>query len=397
MLQEASIPNSIKWTFIAPILIAVAILCGCQKKQAFTPPPLPAVTVSFPLEQIVTDYDRFTGVTEAVESVEVRARVEGYLESILFDDSDIVNKGDLLAVIDPKPFQAKLDLAEADLMLNKAELSLCETTLRLKEDALKDNAVSEIEVIEVRARKDKAEAAVEASRAAVRTARLNLSYTRIEAPITGKIGRNLVDAGNLVGAGERTLLATIIREDPIYAYFNLSEKEFLSRRQNFGLKQTQTNGQSEVTVSLGLANEAGYPHAGHIDYVNNRVNADSGVIQVRAIFPNSTGEMVPGLFARIQIPISEPHTAMLVPERALGADQVGRFLLVIDKDNVVAYKSVKFGDKVGDFRIIESGITFEDRVIVNGVQRARPGAVVNPMEANIKQAHQTATEKMEDR
>lgn len=385
MSREAVKPRSITRTFIVPSLLVITLLWGCRKEQEYVPPPPPLVTVSLPIHQTVIDYDRFTGTTEAVESVEIRARVEGYLESILFEDGARVEKGDLLFVIDPKPFQAKMDLAEADLLLDQAELKLCETTLQRKERALEDNAISELEVIEARAQHDKAAAAVEAARAAVETARLELSYTRIQAPIRGIIGKNLVDVGNLVGAGERTLMADLVRDDPIYVYFTVSEKEYLTYRPKDHSHQTPTNGNGKTKVSLGLAHESGYPHEGHVDFVDNRVDVDTGTIQIRAIFPNADRFLLPGLFARIKTPKSQPHTALLVPERSLGADQLGRYLLVAAEDDVVIYKSVQVGDKIGNLRVIESGITEQDRVIVNGIQRARPGAKVTAMEDRDKQ------------
>lgn len=380
MSRKVHRSDSIMRTCIVPSLLAFVFLCGCGEEQGYVPPPPPTVTVSRPVEQTVMNYDRFTGTTEAVESVEIRARVEGYLERILFEDGARVKKGDLLFVIDPKPFKARLDEAKADLLLNQAELKVSETTLQRKEAALEDNAISEVEVIEARAERDKASAAVEAARAAVETARLALSYSEIHAPIDGTIGRNLVDVGNLVGASERTLMAVLVRDDPIYVYFNVSEKDLLSYQSKSRNRQMPTNGDGKTRVNLGLAHESGYPHEGYVDFVDNRVNVDTGTIQVRAIFSNSERMLLPGLFARIKVPTSEPHKALLVPERALGADQLGRYLLVAAGDDVVIYKSVKVGDKVGDLRIIESGIAADDRVIVNGMQRARPGSPVTPVE-----------------
>lgn len=380
-------------TCILPVLLVAMLLLGCQKKNAYVAPPPPTVTVSHPVRQLVTNYAEFTGTTQAVEAVELRARVEGFLEQIFFKDSARVQKGDLLFVVDPKPFQAKVDQAEADLMVSRAELKLAQTTLKLKEGAFKDKAVSEVEVIEARAKREKAKASVAASQAAVYTARLNLSYTKIHAPISGKIGRNLVDIGNLVGAGERTLLATIVQNDPIYAYFNVSERDLLRYQQEYRKRQTPTNGNGKTRVYLGLSNESGYPHKGRVDYVDNQVHATTGTIQVRGVFPNPDALLLPGLFVRIRAALGKHENALLIPERALGSDQQGRFVLVVNNQNMVEYRPIKIGAKVNGMRVIQSGVSANDRVIVNGLQRARPGAPVNPEQAGAKGANEPKSSK----
>jgi len=385
---------------IVPLLLAGGLLLGCQQKAEYVAPPPPTVTVSRPVEQAITDYAEFTGTTEAVESVEIRARVEGYLESVHFKDSARVKEGDLLFVIDPKPFQARLDRAEADLLLSKADLQLARTTLQRKEGALRDNAVSEVDVLGARAQRDKAKANVEAAHAAVVTARLNLSYTSIHAPISGRIDRHLVDVGNLVGAGDRTLLTTIVRDDPIYAYFSVSERDLLRYQhyeQRHRQEDTPTNGNGKTRVALGLSDESGYPHEGHVDHVDNRVDASTGTIQVRGVFSNPDRLLLPGLFVRIKATLGKKQRRLLVPERALGTDQQGRFLLLVNDQNVVEQRPVTIGAKVEGMRIVESGVSRTDRLIVNGLQRARPGGVVNPVEAETMTAGQPGPSREPER
>lgn len=361
------------------LLVAGLLLPGCKPEAPPVAPP--QVTVSRPLKQAVTNFAEYTGITEAVESVEIRARVEGYLERINFAPGSNVTQGDLLFVIDPKPFEAKLAQAEAELAREQAALKSAEATLQRRELALSERAVSEIAVIQARADRDVFLAAIEAAKAAIQTTRLDLSYATIRAPISGRISRNLVDVGNLVGATERTLLATIVKDDPIYVYFNVSERDYLYYQKHHGEEVTATNPDAYPPMYLGLADDKGFPHEGRGDYVGNRIDASSGTIQVRGIFPNPDHLILPGLFARIRVPIGTQQDALLVPEQALGADQQGRYLLVVNKDNVVEYRGVRIGTKVDGKCVIEEGLNPDERVIISGIQRALPGAKVEPKES----------------
>jgi RND family efflux transporter MFP subunit len=362
------------------LLLGVLAVAGCKDKNTFVPPPPPTVTVAAPQVQSVTRYAQYSGTTAAVESVELRARVEGYLQSIHFDSGGQVKKGDLLFVIDPRPYQARLDEATAQSAMRRAEMRLAEATLKRKESAFKDNAVSEVEVIAARAERAKAAAAIDAAQAAIETARLQLSYTRIHAPISGRIGRHLVDVGNLVGAGDQTLLATVVSENPVYVYFNVNERDLLEYQQ-YERQQTPTNGNGHSKLFLGLSSEDDYPHSGHIDYVDNRVDAQTGTIQVRGVFDNADASLLPGLFARLRAPISEKKKALVVPESAFGIDQQGYYLLVVNEQNQVEYRGVEVGSTTAGLRVVQKGIAAGERVIVNGLQRVRPGATVNPLTA----------------
>ncbi len=351
-------------------------LSGCQPRNEYIPPPPPMVTVSKPVVQNVTEYAEFSGTTESFEFVEIRARVEGFLQSIHFQPGSVVKKGDLLFTIDPKPFQARLDEARAELERRQAELRQAEATLKRKEMAFKANAVSELEVIQSRADRDVAKAAIEGALAAIETAKINLSYTKIHAPTKGRIGRNLVDQGNLVGSGESTLLATIVQDDPIYAYFNINERDFVYYQSRRTGADGPTNGDGRARVELGLAGDDGYPFEGFIDFVDNRLDPSTGTIQVRGVFPNPDRRLWPGLFVRIRVPLGITENALLVPDVSLGSDQRGRFLLTVNPEGLVEYRPVKPGTLVGGLREIREGLSLEDRVIVAGVQSARPGSPV---------------------
>lgn len=368
--------------FFALLLAAAALfnIAACDSgKEKYVAPPPPEVTVSQPQKRDVTEYVDFTGTTQAEKSVEIRARVEGFLQSIDFTPASMVKKGDLLFVIDPKPFKAKLDQALADLATAKAQLQLADATLVRKERAFKQRAVSEVEVIQARAEKAKARAAIEAAKASVETAQINLGYTSIHAPIDGRISRNLVDVGNLVGSGQATLLTSIVKDDPIYVYFSIAENVLLQFIRKHREYEAAPDKMKDPVVYIGLANEKGYPHKGLADYIDNRVDPQTGTIQVRAVFPNSDHMLVPGLFARVRIPVDTLKDALLVPEQALGSDQGGRYLLVVNDQNTVEYRKVELGSKEGSMQVIKTGLKPEDRVIIKGLQRVRPGSKVKPV------------------
>ena len=358
--------------------VSLCLVAGCrEEKNTYAPPPPPEVTVSLPEKRLVTHYEEFTGTTVAFKMVEVRARVEGILESMHFTPSSTVKKGQLLFIIDPKPLKAALNEAKADLDVKKAELELARAKLKRKDSAFQDRAVSEVEVLEARANRDEAKAEVEAAEAAVETARLNLSYTKVRAPIRGRISRNEVDIGNLVGAGgDNTLLTTIVNDDPIYAYFNVSERNYLRYRQISRKELASDVDERDSPVQMGVFTEEGYPHKGKMDFSENRLDPDTGTIQIRGVFPNRDHFLVGGLFARIRVPMGKPTESLLVENRAIGLDQRGRYLLTVNGQNKVVYKSIEVGDLVEGMRVITSGITEEDRVIINGIQRARPGIKV---------------------
>lgn len=359
------------------LLAALSLTTGCREKNTFVAPPPPAVTVAFPQRKDITHYAQYSGQTHAVESVEIRARVEGYLDKIHFNDADFVKQGQLLFTIDPKPYQARLDEARANLATRQAELRLAEATLKRKQSAFEDQAVSEVEVIEAQALRDQAAAAIDAARAAIETARLDLSYTQVRSPISGRIGRRFVDVGNLVGATEKTLLATIVNISPAYVYFNVNERDFLEFEK---CRRLNVPGNGSSAVFLGLSSDKDFPFQGKVDFTDNRVDPETGTILMRGVFDNPEGSLLPGLFARVRMPIRIEKMAMVVPEAALGIDQQGHFLLAVSDNNTVEYKPVQVGPEIDGMRVIDSGISDKDRIVVNGLQRARPGGQVSPEE-----------------
>lgn len=369
---------------------------GCDRgENKFAAPPPPTVTVAQPVKRTVTAYQVFTGNTQAQFSVDIMARVEGQLRSVNFEVGSRVKKGQLLFVIEPEPYQAKVDIAIANLAVAKAQLKLAQATLVRKENAFKDRAVSEVDVIQAKAQEAEAIAQVQAAKAQVERARIDYGYTHIHAPISGRVSRNLVDVGNLVGAGQTTKLTSIVMDDPIYAYFTAAEADAMAYRDNQRDKEVPLNDKGYPLANLGTTNESQFPHKGYLDWIDNKVDPGTGTIQVRGVFPNSDGVLLPGLFVRLQVPVGVIKDAILTEDRALGRDQRGTYLLVVDKDDLVQYRPVTTGPTQPDGKlVILKGITMDDRVVINGLQRVRPGAKCTPMtEEQAKQAQAAARQK----
>ncbi|MCG8617546.1 MAG: efflux RND transporter periplasmic adaptor subunit [Desulfobacterales bacterium] len=371
------------------LILLSAVTAGCTREDANASapaPPPPGVTVSRPLQKYLTHFTEYTGTTEALETVSIRARVEGTLTGVHFTPGDAVEKGQLLYTIDPADYQATLDEAKATLAIREAELELAAATLLRREKAYKDRAVSEVAVIQARADLSSAKAGRAAARAAIRRAAIDLSHTRITAPISGKTSLNLVDAGNLVGAGEYTLLTSIVRDDHIYAYFTVNERDLLRFRQAMTSNATPSEpspAAEDTPVLLGLANQEGHPFEGKIDYIDPQVDTASGTIRVRGIFPNPDHRILPGLYARVKVPTGAPRSELLVPDTAVSRDQKGYYLLVADPYDKVKYQPVETGPLAGHLRVIRQGIKPGDRIIINGLQKARPGSPVSVIEEQL--------------
>jgi len=355
-------------------IVLACLLAGCAGNQYEAPPP-PDVTVARPVERDVTTFGEFTGRTVSVESVDVRARVQGILQQMSFKPGGDVKKGDLLFVIEPTLYEARVQQVEADLAGAEAKSRAADEQLAITEEIFARKAGSKADLVQKTQARDEARAAVARARADLAAAKLDLSYTHIYAPISGRIDRNYVDVGNLVGAGEATLLATIVREKPIFVYFDVSERDFLLHPEL--LDGGAQAGGTPLPVFLGLVDETGFPRTGTLDYTSNRVAASTGTIELRAVFPNSDGRIVPGLFVRVRVPYGRGRS-LLVPDDAVLSDQRGRYVLVVGANDLVEQRPVEVGPLDDRLRVIASGLTRDERVVVRGLQRARPGFAVKP-------------------
>jgi RND family efflux transporter MFP subunit len=364
--------------FASAALMALAG-CGEAQKPAAAPPP-PAVTVATPSKRMVTDHDEYVGRFVAVDAVEIRARVSGYLDKVHFIDGQIVKQGDALFTIDPRPFQNALAQAQANLTQARASAAFAEADLARAQQLVRERTISE-QVFEQRTQaKRTSEAFVLANEAAVKQAQLDLQYTDLRAPISGHIGDRRVSPGNLVTGGtggNTTLLATIVSTDPIRFEFTFDEASYLryTRLASMGRKDI-TNAKTQI--NLKLLDESGFGHSGTIDFVDNVVDRASGTIRGRAVFANAKDLFTPGMFARIQVPGSAPYEALLIPDAAVGTEQARKFVLVVDAENVARQRYVQLGPVVDRLRVIREGLQEQDRVIVNGLMRARPGQKVTP-------------------
>jgi len=358
-------------------VLATGILRGCGGAADAPPaPPPPVVAVESPLEEQVQLFDTYEGRVDAPDFVEIRARVEGFLEEVYFRDGDVVAAGTLLYRIEQGPFVSARDAAKAEVQRLKAALDFAEAQRMRVREAAEQGGASEIEILTVDADRDKAAAALLAGEAQLEIAERQLSYTEIDSPLTGRLSRNQVSVGNLVGAGERTLLTTVLTDDPVDVYFSVDERQVIRWLENVPRGDRDRN----PTVRLLLAGGIEYPQTGTIDFGENRIDPDTGTLIVRASFPNEDGRLIPGLFARVRVP-QAPLDALTIPLRALLRDQVGPYVLTVDGGGKVERTDVVVGPRTSDRFVIESGLDADDRVIVSGLLRARPGSIVDPKPA----------------
>ena len=362
-----------------------AIVCGllaimaCGEGNVYVPPPPPRVTVSQPERQPVADYLEYTGNTEAINTVQLKARVQGYLEKILFKDGDMVKKGQLLLIIQQNTYQDQLEQAEAQILQQKANYDHAVIETARYTRLVQQKAAAQTDLDNWRFSRDAYQAGLKNAQAAQKLARLNLDYTEVRAPFDGRMGRHLVDEGNLVGAGEFTVLAAINQIDPLYAYFTMNERDLYSVVGQTGIAPAQAQN-INIPLYLGLVNETGYPHQGHLDFAAISLTPTTGTLSLRGIFPNPDGKMLPGSFARIKIPIvGSQKTSLVIPEVAIAYDQLGSYVLVVGDHNIVERRSVKLGLRVDSRRVVEEGLTGKEWVIVEGQLDAIPGRPVTPV------------------
>lgn len=365
-------------------LTLVGVL-GCDSatpQVAETPPP--PVTVSQPVFRDIIEQDDYEGRIAAVETVDVRARVRGHLVKVNFQDGQIVHKDDQLFEIDPRPYQAALDAAKAQLAAADAALELATKEYRRAASLLQSRAASREEVDVWVGKQSVAKAERLKAQAAVEQAQLDLDFTKIAAPIRGKASRTQVTMGNLVNAGGgETLLTTIVSVDPMYVYFDVDERALLRYRQHFRGGQDRKDPEPSVKdlkipVNVALEGEEGFAHKGVIDFADNRVNPSTGTIQVRGVLPNPKRILDAGMRARVRVPVSDPHKALMVTERAIGTDQGRKFVYVVNDQNVVERKDIKLGRLNDSLQVVQEGMKPEDWIVVNGIQRVRDGAKVEP-------------------
>ena len=353
-------------------LLALTVLAACASPaaQAGDPPP-PPVTAARALSRTVTEWNEFTGRLEAVHHVDIRPRVSGVVSSVNFTEGAIVRQGDVLFQIDPRPFQAEVDRLRAELQRAQATRTRTAAERDRAERLAHDNAISAEESDRRVAAADESDAQVQAVRAALRAAELNLEFTRVVAPIAGRVGHAIVTEGNLVstGPGEPTLLTTLVSLDPIYASFEVDEPTFLAFRQNAGTPKL---------VRLALSGDDGFPREGRVDFIDNQLDPATGTIRVRAVLQNKDRALTPGLFVRLQIPGRNAGTGVLIRDEAVGTDLDKRFVYVVAKDQTIAYRPVTLGPIVEGLRVVRSGVAKDDLVVTRGLQRVRPGVKVTP-------------------
>jgi RND family efflux transporter MFP subunit len=379
--MEIGMTKIIQLTIGTGILCAATLLSGCGKSgEAGQAPQPPQVSVATVLEKRVKDWDEFTGRFQAVETVEIRPRVSGYIDRVAFKEGGLVKSGDLLFVIDPRPYQAEYDRAAADLKRYKTALELARIESVRVQRLRQSGAVSQEELDERTSTVAQAEANAAGAQAALESAQLNLGFTRVTSPVTGRVSRAEVTRGNLVTGGNNggTLLSSVVSMDPIYLYFDSDEQAYLRYTQMARNGQRSSSRDAPNPVQVGLANEEGFPHPGRVDFIDNQLNPQTGTIRARAVLDNKDGQFTPGLFARVQLLGSDEYNAVLIDDRAVNTDQNQKYVFLLGADNKVEYRQVKLGRVIDGLRVVREGLKAGDTIVVNGAQRVHPGVTVTP-------------------
>jgi RND family efflux transporter MFP subunit len=372
---------------VAAALSTLALFFGgCNRQtESFVPPPV-AVTVAKPVEREIVDYVEFIGNTAAVKNVDIRARVSGYLDKVGFAEGAIVKAGEMLFVIDPRPYQAALDQAQANLDQAKAQLDLAKSNFDRSEDLRQRGVISTQDYQTQLATRDQAAASVLSNQAALETAKLNFEFTEVRSPIDGRTSTYSYTVGNLISGGDTTssgVLTSVVSLDPIYVYYNVEERALLAYQEMIRSGKAPFKEDGKPPIEMQLANETGYPHEGFIDFVDNKVDPSNGTIRVRGAFPNKDGLLRPGLFARVRIPASPKYKALLISDLAVGYDQGQPIVYVVGADNVATAKTVELGALSDGLRVVQSGVAADDRIVVDGIIHLRPGSKVTPQDGNM--------------
>ncbi len=386
-------PSSLlrKGIFLAAsiVLIGGTLTFLVRQAPAASAPAAPEavpVSVATVPEMPVTEWDEFSGRVQAVNRVEIRPRVPGRIDAVNFEDGQLVKEGDLLFTIDPLPFQAELARAEAVQAGAQAQVALAQTALDRSKRLIENHSIAQSELDQANANLLEAVALLKGADAAVQTAQLNLGYTKITAPVAGRVSRAEITAGNLVEAGV-TALTTVVSVSPVYVEFDIDEQTYLRYAANGAMGNS---GLDHIPLFIGLANEEGYPREGHLKSIDNQLDARSGTIRVRALLDNAKGDLTPGMFARVRTGGSTVAAAVLIDDRAVGTDQDKKFVLVVGSDNKTAYREIKLGPMVDGLREVRSGLKKDERIVVVGLQRVRPGDVVAPTPVAMDSKQRTA-------
>jgi RND family efflux transporter MFP subunit len=369
--------GAIAISHMAFVISAFAALSGCEQ-NSFVPPPPPKVDVGLPVQQNVTRYLDATGNTAPIQSVDLVARVQGVLQSINYKDGSFVKQGTTLFTIEPETYKLKLEQAQAAEAGSQASLKQAEADYKRQAELVARQAVSQATLDTSTSNRDNAQANLQQAQANTKIAAINYGYTDVVAPFDGVVSAHLVSVGELVGAASPTQLATIVQLDPIYVNFNVNEQDVLRVRAEAKRRGLTSSDLAQLPIEVGLQTESGYPHRGKLDYAAPTINQSTGTLAVRGVLPNADRILLPGYYVRVRVPFDQQRNALLVPDVALGSDQSGRYVLVVNGDNVVEQRKVQAGPAEGDLRVIESGLKADDRVVIAGLLRAIPGQKVDP-------------------
>jgi RND family efflux transporter MFP subunit len=368
----------------AAAVLAVTMLTGCEQNN-FIPPPPPKVEIAVPVQRAITRYLEATGNTAPIKTVDLVARVQGFLQSIDYKDGDFVKEGTPLFTIEPETYKLKLEQAQAAEAGAQASVKQAEADFKRQSDLVARQAVSQATLDTSTSARDNAQANLQQAQVNTKIADVNYSYTKVTAPFDGIVSSHLVSVGELVGVASPTQLATIVALDPIYVNFNVNEQDVLRIRAEAMRRGMTASDLKQLPLEVGLQSEDGYPHQGKLDYAAPTVNQSTGTLAVRGIIPNANRVLLPGYFVRVRVPIDKEQNALLVPDTALGSDQGGRYVLVVTPENVVEQRKVQTGPLDGGLRVIESGLKGDDRVVIAGLLRVIPGEKVDPQLQKIEQ------------